>query len=161
TDGVGHAHNASLGAAARGAFVSQWTINKTTLAVNQGSDAMQHVFDGGTGAAITGTALNFSRFCSADLPAASALFNPATGNGTTARIYMNGEEVTGGRAMAHVITGPNAGNSYTLPLMGGYAWENLLANPATGDTTLVMGDDDGPTRPTTTGRDVLTVYVGT
>jgi hypothetical protein len=41
--------------------------------------------------------------------------------------------------------------------MGGYAWENLLANPASGTTTLVIGDDDS----SGAGRGVLTVYTGT
>jgi hypothetical protein len=52
-----------------------------------------------------------NRLCSADLPEPTAFFNPATGRGTSARIYMNGEETTNGRAFAHVATGPDAGKS--------------------------------------------------
>lgn len=40
----------------------------------------------------------FDRFCSADLPVTKAFYDAKSGKGTTARIYMNGEEITGGRA---------------------------------------------------------------
>ena len=42
-----------------------------------------------------------------------------------ARIFMNGEETNNGRAFAHVVSGPNNGTSYTLPLFnafGGGSW---------------------------------------
>ena len=80
-----------------GAFVSRWRINKTTFAVEAGRDLI-------TTAVGAGGAPPFGRFCSADLPAATAFFNPATGLGTTERIYMNGEEVGNeGRAFGTVV----------------------------------------------------------
>lgn len=45
----------------------------------------------------------FDRFCSADLPVTKAFYDAKSGKGTTARIYMNGEEITGGRAWGHVV----------------------------------------------------------
>lgn len=101
--------------------------------------------------------LDFNRFCSGDLAAPSAFFNAATGLGTTARLYLNGEETTGGRAFAHVVSGPNDGTSYNLPAVGNYAWETVVANPASGNTTLLMGNDDG----NGAGRGRITVYTGT
>src|SRR5262245_12367578 len=40
-EGVAHTHNASLGAAGKGAFVSKWVIDKHTLTVSIGGDMMQ------------------------------------------------------------------------------------------------------------------------
>src|ERR671931_2533257 len=80
----------------------------------------------------------FSRFCSADLPALSAFYDSASGLGYNGRIYMNGEEVSEGRAFAHLLNG----SSYELPWLGKLAWENSVANPATGTYTVVAGMDD-------------------
>jgi Ca2+-binding RTX toxin-like protein len=103
------------------------------------------------------------------LPALTAFYNPATGKGTTERIFMDGEEtVTAinpalnavvGRAFAHVVTGPNNGTSYTLPVFPRSSFENLVANPATGDTTLVMADSDGGIAGQTLNK--VLGYVGT
>src|SRR5262245_12833852 len=156
--GVAHAHNASLltdgdpATNPAGSFVDRFVIRKSDLTILGQSDQIQHVFNGSTFAPLSGDLLNFSRFCSADLAPVTAFFNPLTGKGTTARIYMNGEETVAasdpvlagvvGRAMAHIVTGPNNGDSYTLPLFGRHSWENLLANPDSGDTTLVIADED-------------------
>jgi hypothetical protein len=162
--GFAHAHNASLlsdGDAATtpaGSFVDRLVIRKSDLAVLSGGDQIQQLLDGSTFEPITGSALNLSRLCSADLAAPSAFFNAATGNGATERIFLDGEEVNGGRAIAHVVTGPNNGMSYVLPLMGTASWENLLANPNTGDTTLVIGNSDQGGGST---FNRLVVYVGT
>lgn len=148
--GVPRSHGNSTGA-----FVSQWKINKTTLGVSAGNDLI-------TTPVLTSGIADFNRFCSGDLPAASAFFDAGSGLGTTARLYMNGEETIGGRAFAHVVSGPNAGTSYQLPALGSYAWENLLANPATGVKTLVVGTDDGSGGGGTAGaRGILSVYLGT
>jgi hypothetical protein len=56
--------------------------------------------------------------------------------------------------MAHIITGPNAGVSYELPYLGKFSWENSVANPATGDKTIVAGTDDA-----TPGQ--IYFYIGT
>jgi secreted PhoX family phosphatase len=55
---------------------------------------------------------------------------------------MSGEETSDGRAFGHVATGPDAGNSYQLSALGTSNWENLVANPATGDATVVAGTSD-------------------
>ncbi|MDB5320002.1 MAG: 5-nucleotidase/2,3-cyclic phosphodiesterase [Phycisphaerales bacterium] len=145
SDGVAHTHNASLGAAGKGSYVDRLVIRKSDLAVLSGSDQIKTLLDGATFQPLTGAALNLTRFCSADLAAPSAYYNRKTGLGTTARLFLNGEETNNGRAFAHVVSGPNSGASYSLPLFnkyGGGAWENLLANPATGDATFVMANSD-------------------
>ena len=142
--GVTRAHGAA------GAFVSKWIIRKDTLQVVSGSDLIQRLFVVQNGQYVQATvALN--RLCSADLPARSALFNPSTGNGYDGRIFLNGEESTGGRAFGHVV---ETGDSYQLPAIGNAAFENVVANPATGDRTVVVGTSDG-------GDQGITVYAGT
>jgi hypothetical protein len=157
TLGSVHAHGST------GAFVSKWVISKSTLSVISGSDLMQNVklWNTATSSYVTYNAGNpstlaaFSRFCSADLPAPSAFYNSATGKGTQERIYMNGEESgTNGRAMGHIVTGPNGGTSYELPRLGKMSIENAVANPATGDKTVVALMDDA-----TPGQ--VYFYVGT
>ncbi|MBA3937386.1 MAG: DUF839 domain-containing protein, partial [Planctomycetes bacterium] len=153
---------------AKGAFVSKWTITKTTLAVSAISDLIQTVklFDPGTGTwATAATPYAFTRFCSADLPAPTAYFNAASGKGSTAHIFMNGEEVspegtppTGrfGLNFAHVVDGPEAGISYEIPRLGKYAPENTLACPLAQDKTVVMGNSDN-----SAAGGFVYLYVGT
>ncbi|WOP18697.1 hypothetical protein [Raineyella sp. LH-20] len=134
---------------AKGAFVSQWVIDKKTLEVTSGDDLIKKLVltDPKLGQAI-------SRLCSADLPKQSAFHNAATGKGYDGRIFMSGEEDgSTGRAFAHVATGAEAGTSYEVAAMGNSSWENVVANPATGDKTVVMGTDDS-----TPGQ--VYVYVG-
>lgn len=147
TAGVTRAHGA------KGAFVSAWTIRRRDLKVLGGRDLIQDVatWNTATGAFnAPAKGVAFSRFCSADLPAEGAFYNRRTGLGFKGRIFMNGEESgVEGRAVAHTL----GGTSYELPHLGKFSWENSLANPATGDTTVVVGTDDG------TGGQVY-VYVG-
>jgi hypothetical protein len=99
-----------------GAYVSKLTINKNTLAVTAGSDLMQQTFGWNTATQSSNAATfpyAFNRFCSGDLPDTSGL--SFQGIGTTNRIYLHGEE--GGATgwdQASVVTGPDAGKSYTL-----------------------------------------------
>ncbi len=162
---VGHEIGNTLGVARahgqKGAFISKWTINKSDLSVVKGSDLIQNVklWDGTTyktyNTTNTSDLAAFNRFCSADLPEVNAFYNPKTGLGTQARIFMNGEESGAeGRAFAHVVTGTEAGTTYELPRMGKYSFENAVANPFTGDKTVVLGTDD-----TTPGQ--VYVYIGT
>lgn len=149
----------------KGAFVSEWVINKKTLEVISGGDLIQRVYrqlSDGRWEAVpvngsVGQSASFSRFCSADLAAKSAFFNKATRKGTKQRIFLNGEESapTYQRGVAHVATGPDKGSSYVLPWteLAHGAWENLLANPYSGDKTVVIGTADG-------GTNGLYVYVG-
>jgi hypothetical protein len=136
----------------KGAFVSRWVIDKDTLTVLHGEDLMKHAFswDVATKSYVPLKSA-FSRFCSADLVAPGAFYNATTGLGYNGRIFLDGEESgLEGRAVAHFMDG----NSYELPYLGKLAWENVVASPAAGDKTVVVGTDDG------TGGQVY-VYVGT
>lgn len=156
--GAVHAHGAT------GAFISRYVIDKSTLAVVDGSDLIQQVFawNAATGSSDqTSSIVAFNRFCSGDLAAVSAYLH--NGLGTTARIFLTGEEGGSGRAVATVVSGPDAGKSYILGTFsagtaGTPSWENLLANPYSQDKTIVIGNNDG-------GAGVmagaLAVYVGT
>lgn len=138
----------------KGAFISEWVFAKSNLVALSGKDLIRsngvHVWDRSTRQhRLFDPAIDyhFSRFCSADLPAAEAFYNPNTGKGTTDRIFLNGEEdgaprALGGRAFAHIVTGPEKGNSYELPYLGLFAWENAVASPFAQDKTIVMGLDD-------------------
>ncbi len=157
TLGIARAHGS------KGSFVSKWIINKADLSVVSGADLMQNVnlYDTTSktytsyNAGNPSTKAVFGRFCSADLPALSAFYNTASGLGTTERIFMNGEETNDeSRQLAHIITGANAGTSWELPALGKGAWENSVANPATGNKTVVAEFNDG-----TDGQ--VYVYVGT
>ena len=48
-------------------------------------------------------ASSLNRFCSADVPEVSALWNSVTGRGTEERVHFAGEEVPSGRAIAAVV----------------------------------------------------------
>jgi secreted PhoX family phosphatase len=160
TVGIPRAHGA------KGAYVSEWVINKKTLEVKSGADLMKNVYQQtaantwslvpATG--VLGQTSTFSRFCSADLAERSAFFNKETRKGTKHRIFLNGEESAPvfQRGLAHVATGHDKGNTYVLPWAANAngAWENLLANPHTGDKTVVIGNADG-------GTNGVYVYVGT
>jgi len=147
------------GDAGQGAFVSRLVINKATSQVVSGQDQIKRLFLNPTGSAYVQGSSNLTRFCSADLPAVSAYYNAASGLGTQNRIFMNGEEGGTGRAFAHIASGPAAGDSYELPRLGKQTWENGLANPATGDLTVVMENDDTSTGASAGGQ--IFLYVGT
>jgi Bacterial protein of unknown function (DUF839) len=133
---------------AKGAFVSKWIIDNESLEVLSGDDLIQEL-------EFTTGSKEINRLCSGDLPEVSAFYNEVSGLGTTERIFMSGEESGAeGRAFGHVVTGPDAGTSYELPYLGKFSWENAVAMPNSGDTTIVVGMDDGD------GGQVY-VYVGT
>src|SRR6266850_780165 len=158
TVGVTRAHGA------KGAYVSSWVIDKESLKVYSGADLIKQVYqqaaDGSwqlvPATGTLGQTTTFSRFCSADLAPRDAFFH--RGRGTHERIYLNGEESgpTFQRGLAHIATGPNRGKSYVLPWAANAntSWENLLANPYSGDKTVVIGNSDG-------GTNGVYVYVGT
>ncbi len=151
TAGVVRAHGSV------GAFVSQWVINKDTLAVVSAKDMINSVvtWNSGTSTYNAPGTTAFGRLCSADLPAVSAFSNGALG--TTERIFMSGEETgTEGRTFAHLVTGANAGVSYELPRLGKFSWENSVAAPLAQNKTVVLGTDDG----SGTNQGVY-LYVGT
>jgi Esterase-like activity of phytase/Bacterial protein of unknown function (DUF839) len=146
----------------KGAFVSKWVMNKSDLSVVSGSDLIQNVklWNKATQTFDTYNAANkselsvFNRFCAAELAEPSAFYNTTNGNGSQARILMNGEESGAeGRAFAHIATGVEAGVSYELPALGKLSYENAVASPRMGDKTVVVSMDDA------TGGQVY-VYVG-
>jgi hypothetical protein len=141
---------------AKGAFVSKWVVDKDTLEVLSGSDLMQKVWTwNATTQAWVQTTTAFNRFCSADLAPVSAFYDETTAKGTTNRLFLNGEEAgSEGRAVGHVVTGPDAGSSYVLPWLGRFSWENAVALADSGPQTVVVGTDDS-----TPGQ--VYVYVGT
>ncbi|MBL9171844.1 MAG: hypothetical protein JNN07_29205 [Verrucomicrobiales bacterium] len=138
----------------KGAFISEWVISKSNLVAVSGSDLIKangvHVWDRTTyqhRLFDPATDYHFSRFCAGELAAVEAFYNPYTGKGVMDRIFLNGEEdgaprELGGRAFAHIATGPEKGNSYELPYLGLFAWENAVASPFAQDKTIVMGLDD-------------------
>src|SRR5262245_7164422 len=71
TEGIAHTHNASLGAAGKGAFVDRLVIRKSDLAVLSGGDQIKTIIDGTTGLPIPAGSppLNLSRLRPADLAA--------------------------------------------------------------------------------------------
>lgn len=138
TAGIARVHGSA------GAFVSVWRIDKSTLAVKSGNDLIRTIetWNPATQAYVQGTTA-FNRFCSADLPAIGAFYDPATKLGTTERFHMTGEENgSTGRAYAHVATGPNTGVSWELPKLGRQGWENVVACPRAQTKTLVALTDD-------------------
>ncbi|HYN13570.1 MAG TPA: hypothetical protein VET51_13100, partial [Burkholderiales bacterium] len=138
-----------------GAFVSQWIVRKSDLAVLHGGDLAKQVMEWDAATQSFVPAIRpMGRLCSADLPAPTAFYNRKTGKGYTGRIFMNGEEVGNeGRAFAHIVTGPGAGISYELPSLGKFSWENSVASPYEQDKTVVVATDDS-----TPGQ--VYVYVG-
>jgi len=138
-----------------GAFVSSWNIDSTTLAVNSGRDQINSASELFTwnGSGYTAGTTQFNRLCSGDLAAGSAY--SFGGLGTTARIYMNGEENGAtGRAFGHITSGPAANSTYELPALGKFSWENSVASPFGQQKTVVIGTDDS----TVNGQ--VYVYVG-
>ncbi|MDZ7594986.1 MAG: hypothetical protein U0932_10085 [Thiobacillus sp.] len=140
TAGIPRAHGAT------GAFVSQWTMHLNSKQIMLGEDLITKVmgWDNLNKQFVDATgATQFGRFCSADLPAKTAFFNPATGRGFDGLIYMKGEESGAeGRAYATIVTGDEKGTTYQLPYLGRFSWENSLAHPNAGDKTIVVGMDD-------------------
>ena len=137
----------------KGAFVSQWTIDRKSLKVLQGADLARsangvHTWDPATNAYLQGTTV-WQRFCSGDLANESAFF--AKGKGTKERIYLNGEESTTvvsnlvvdqGRPWAWIAAGRQAGETWQLPRLGRMAYENVVACPYAQEKTIVMLLDD-------------------
>lgn len=144
----------------RGAFVSKWIIEKEGLKVTRGDDLIKRLLSWNPTTArwepvpAGSPLLNLGRLCSADL-AQGAFYDAATGLGTQERIFMDGEEVGDeGRPFGTVVTGPDAGSAYHLSSLGRMSFENSLAKPGTGTSTVVAELDD-----TVNGQ--VYFYVGT
>ncbi|HEX5534124.1 MAG TPA: alkaline phosphatase PhoX [Actinomycetales bacterium] len=144
--GAVHAHGA------KGSFISKWTIKNNLQAV-AGEDLIKRVktWDG---SAWKDSVVEFSRFCSSDLPADGTFFDAASGKGTKTRLYLTGEEAgADGRGTATVVDGDDAGTTYVLPWLGRYSFENVVAFPGSGEKTVVVGLDDS-------GGGQVYVYIG-
>jgi hypothetical protein len=150
----------------KGAFVSAWTIDPRTLEVTKGEDltpsaADVHLWDQASGMYVSGTTI-WERLCSADLAHEDAFFY--RGLGTKDRIFLNGEEVTQGRAWARIASGKHKGEAWQLPRLGRLSFENALASPHPQvKTVVVMGDDSALStapNPAAFPSEVY-VYVGT
>lgn len=153
-----------------GAYVSHLSIDRATLAVTAGRDLIKpniRYWDyagqryrkvaspGGPnprtpGDTFPAQSAAFSRFCSSTLVERNRFFNPSTGNGAHARLYLANEEA-GDEGRLFGIT--PAGQAYQLPRLGLFSWENTLVARNESDTTLVIGNEDG-------GAGQLRAYVG-
>lgn len=160
---VNHEYPAAFGLVrdhgSTGAYIDRLVINKATLAVVSGDDAIQtvHQWNAATDTYFTATTA-FSRFCSGDLPTPGAFYDPTSGLGTQVRIYLTGEESgPEGRAFATVLTGAEAGHAYELPLLGNMSYENAVANPFAQTTTIVAVTDDNGTAP---NKQQVYFYIG-
>ena len=139
-----------------GAFVSRWTVDSESLEVLDGSDLVQRIFKPAASGGWEPAPGAMSRLCSADLAAVGTFYDEATGAGTQQRLLLNGEENTEdpfGRALAHVVDGPEAGTSYVLSSFGRQEWENLVTQPGGRPSTVVVATNDE-----STGQ--VYVYVG-
>jgi hypothetical protein len=152
TSGIVRAHGG------KGAFVSKWVIEKGDLSVVSGQDLIQQVATWNTDTSSYNaptTGIVFTRFCSATLPDTSALY-AGNGLGFNGRLFMNGEETSGGRAFAHGLDG----TSYELPRLGKLAFENAVARPGGFAQTVVISQDDTSGAGGVPNGEVY-VYIGT
>ena len=129
-----------------GAFVSRWNINTSDLSVNSGRDhntssADAYEWTGAGWSNAPSPAQQWNRFCSGDLAPASAY---QFGNlGTANRIYLSGEEAGAeGRAYANIVSGGAVNQTWQLPHLGKFSWENAMASPFAQQKTVVIGTDD-------------------
>ena len=110
---MNHELGSTLGAVrahgSKGAFVSKWIIDKSTLKVISGSDLMQQVFlwDAGTQRRFAApTTFAFNRFCSGDLPAGHRVLQPADRpRHTRAHLHARRRRRRTGYQLATVVTG--------------------------------------------------------
>jgi hypothetical protein len=134
--GVVRAHGA------RGAFVSRWVVDESSLEVHSGEDLMQRLHSWVGPGEWQQIVIPLASLCSAYLADRGSLYDADSGTGTSHRILLNGEEGGQGRAVAHVVEGADAGSSYVLPDFGRASWENHVVMPRTGRTTMVFSTDD-------------------
>ncbi|HEX7059716.1 MAG TPA: alkaline phosphatase PhoX [Solirubrobacterales bacterium] len=143
-----------------GAFVSELEIDSDTYEVENGSDLIDpgiRYWDYLTQAyrSIPSSAgvnprdpsdtfaaqlAEFSRFCSSAISEWGQLYNPFSKKGYEGQIYFANEE-NGDEGRIFGIT--TDGQAQQLPRLGMASWENTLPAHNDGDTTVVVGDEDG------------------
>ena len=125
----------------------------TLWAVAEGEDLIQRVKTWNGSAWETATT-TFNRFCSADLPAASAFYDASNGQGHPEPHL---HERRGGRCRRSSRRARGVGTRCRHQLrpswLGRASWENQVAMPDTGAKTVVVGLDDS-------GGGQVYVYVG-
>jgi Ca2+-binding RTX toxin-like protein len=140
-----------LGAVAlKGARISYFDIDKTTLAVVDGGLAYNRMYDvqGNvvTSASQLATPTGLSRLCSASLYEANEF---GAGRGIVDRIFFAGEETS--TAFGHPTGGlewaldASTGNLWAVPAMGRGSWENVVqVDTGTNTHVAFLLGDDGP-----------------
>jgi hypothetical protein len=141
-----------------GAFVSEWSIDRRSFAVEAGRDLINpgvQFWDYAAGAyslAASGPfGQAFARFCSNTLSDPGVLLNEDSGNGYDGRLFFpNEENGDNGRSFGLTTDGVMA----QLPRLGLFSYENTIPAHNRTDTTLVMGQEDG-------GDGQIWAYAGT
>jgi hypothetical protein len=136
-----------------GAFVSRWVVDPATMRVKEGADwinpsvlywdypSASYVTSGARFADGAPQDATFGRFCSSTLSDPGQFYNGSTGNGWKGQVYFGNEE-DGDIGRAFAIT--KEGDATALPRLGLFSWENTKPAHNASDTTLVMGQEDGP-----------------
>lgn len=147
-----------------GAFVSRYVIDPESLKIKQGSDLIDpgvRFWDYPNGDPVTSGArfadlapqdATFGRFCSGTLSDPGLFFNERSGRGYRGQIWFANEE-DGDTGRVFGVT--EDGTATMLPRLGLFSWENTVPADNRSDTTLVMGQEDGPG-----DGSQLRVYVG-
>jgi Alkaline phosphatase PhoX len=146
------------------AFVSRWVIDPATLRFKEGSDLINpgvqywdypsasYVTSGARYADSTFQDLTLGRFCSGTLSDPGVFYDESTKTGYQGQIYFANEE-DGDNGRAFGVT--KDGDAAALPRLGLFSWENTKPAANESGTTLIIGDEDGPT-----DGSQLWVYVG-
>ena len=149
----------------RGAFASRLEIDPETLAVTNGSDLVdpgvlfwdyptaRYVTSGARFADGAAQDPTFGRWCSSTLSDPGLFYSESKNIGYTGQIYFGNEE-DGDNGRSFGVT--TDGTAQALPRLGLFQWENTIPAPNKHETTLVMGQEDGPAGPLSQ----LWVYVG-
>ncbi len=130
----------------RGAFVSKWILDASGNPTS-GRQAYDTVYMDDTLVGPAATASNatpgFARFCSGSLAGSAEGFDRP--------IYFANEESAGastfdgkGGLSVAIFDVNGQGEAHGLPYLGRFAWENTLVQSDTGDRTVIMGMEDGP-----------------
>jgi hypothetical protein len=140
TAGATHAHGQ------KGAFVSEWSIDRKSFAVDAGRDLIQpgvNYWNYDTSsyslAASGPFGQAFARFCSDTLSDPGQLLNEDSGNGYDGQLFFPNEE-NGENGRSFGLT--TDGAMTQLPRLGLFSYENTIPAHNQTDTTLVMGQED-------------------